>query len=257
LLSIALAERTNRNKQQKIAAQVALLCEERALIERQQLTILSERKESDAQKSELTQQRRANEILEQKIEKRSLALEEANRKLADIATMDSLTGVRNRKHLDEIFHAECKRAQRHHTFLSVILLNVDNFSAIGEEYGNVISDRCLISLARQLKKSSSRASDVIARYGNTQFCILLPNTPSQDAVELAETIRKNVAHMICNVNNFSIKLTVSLGLSSSIPGTVADGFHLIDQADKALQRSMTEGGNRSSLWSTETEKPRK
>lgn len=249
LLSLALAERSNREKQRRIATQLALLEQERELIEQQQLAIISERKENEAQKNELAQQRRANEILEQKVEKRTEALEEANKKLAEIATMDSLTGVRNRKYLDEVFHSECKRAQRHHTSLSVILVKVDDFTAINEEYGNVIGDRCLISLARQLKKSSSRASDVIARYGSIEFCILLPNTPNHDAAELAETIRRNVANMTCNVNNFAIKFTVSLGVSSAIPDTVADGFHLIDQADKALQIALSEGGNRSSLWS--------
>jgi diguanylate cyclase (GGDEF)-like protein len=249
LLSLALTERTNRDKQQRIAAQLATLTEERELIEQQQLAIISERKENEAQKNELAQQRRANEILEQKVEKRTAALEEANKKLTEIATMDSLTGVRNRKYLDEVFHSECKRAQRHHTSLSVMLIEMDNFTAINEEYGNVIGDRCLISLARQLKKSSSRASDVIARYGSIEFCILLPNTPHKDAAELAETICRNVANLTCNVNNFSIKFTVSLGIASSIPNTVADGFHLIDQAAKALRSSSAAGGNRATSWS--------
>jgi PleD family two-component response regulator len=58
-----------------------------------------------------------------------------------------------------------------------------------------------------------------------------------------------VANLTCNVNNFAIKYTVSLGISSSIPNTVADGFHLIDQAAKALRSASAAGGNRATLWS--------
>lgn len=250
LLSLAMVDRLNREKQGRLDTQVEFLRQERELIESQQLALLNERKANEAQRNDIVVQQRTNEILEQKVEKRSVQLEEANRKLKEIATMDNLTGVRNRKHLDEIFHAECKRAQRHHHTLSVIMIDIDNFNVVSDEYGHVISDRCLIALARQLKKSSNRASDVISRYGSQEFCILLPNTAENDAAELAETIRRNVANMTTSVNNISIKLTISLGVASALPATVADGFHLIDFADKALAVSKRLGRNRVTLWSS-------
>ncbi len=251
LLSLAMADRLSREKQHRIMVQQELLASERDLIESQQLALHNERKANEAHRNSLIMQQQSNEILEQKVKKRTEELEHAYEQMKDLASKDALTGVKNRKHLDEVFYAECKRAQRNREQLSVIMVDLDHFKNINDEFGHVLGDKCLIAVARQIKKSLGRATDVIARYGGEEFCILLPMTPQKDAEDIAETLRRNIEGMVCDFNGIKITMTVSAGVASTTPATVADAFQLIDKADKALYQAKQKGRNRVSVWLNE------
>lgn len=255
LLSLAMADRLNREKQHRIMLQQELLLSERELIESQQLALHNERKANEAHRNSLILQQQSNEVLEHKVKKRTEELEHAYEQMKDLASKDSLTGVKNRKHLDERFYAECKRAQRNREQLSVLMIDLDHFKNINDEFGHVLGDKCLIAVARQIKKTLGRATDVIARYGGEEFCILLPMTPQKDAEEIADTIRRNVETMVCDFNGIKISMTISAGVASTTPATVADAFQLIDKADRALYQAKQKGRNRVCAWKLEDSGP--
>ena len=162
------------------------------------------------------------------------------------ATLDSLTGVSNRRGFDEAVSALLREHPGGEAGPSVVLIDLDHFKQINDRYGHVFGDTVLKSVAMAIR-SCVKGRDLVARYGGEEFVVLLPATALSGALALAEQIRTTIsgARIRRGSSNESIgAITVSLGVSSWLPGEPMEA--LIDRADQALYRSKSEGRNRVS-----------
>ena len=155
------------------------------------------------------------------------------------ARIDSLTGLLNRRALDEFITSEIARASRYGGILSLIILDLDSFKAFNDNYGHVPGDELLKEIS-DIMKSSTRGSDQAFRYGGDEFAILLPETNIESAQVVAERVRKRIAIEV----ESPIPITASLGVASwPTNGTRAN--ELIAAADTALYQAKRSGGNQS------------
>ncbi|WP_272130654.1 sensor domain-containing diguanylate cyclase [Spirulina sp. CS-785/01] len=173
-------------------------------------------------------------------------LQQANQQLQHLAAIDELTQLANRRRFDEYLEREWSRLQRLEHPLSLILADVDYFKRYNDSYGHPAGDDCLQEVARILEKVCKGSTDLVARYGGEEFAIILPNTNTQGALEVAQNIRVILQqHRLIHPNSeVSEYVTLSLGVGSVIP----DGQHspddLITLADQALYRAKKEGRDR-------------
>ncbi|QUM80501.1 diguanylate cyclase [Moritella sp. 5] len=170
-------------------------------------------------------------------------LELANEELERLATLDGLTGIANRRHLDAMFSKELSRAKRHAQPLTFILADIDFFKIYNDHYGHVQGDECLKLVASTLNKSLRRPSELVARYGGEEFCMLLPNTDTKGAKLVAEKL-VNVVRSLeiqhAGINEHAI-ITMSFGVVSVIPDRKITVKSLIQQADNKLYQAKNNG----------------
>lgn len=161
---------------------------------------------------------------------------------------DSLTGISNRRFFERRLKEEIERWRRSGSSLCCVVVDIDHFKRVNDQFGHQIGDVILRRVAQELGKVS-RSSDVLARYGGEEFVLLLPETPIPVAVEIAERLREDVAALIFDekvLKNFQV--TVSLGLANLVDQNNADesspGGWLFQQADNALYQAKNSGRNR-------------
>jgi len=161
--------------------------------------------------------------------------------------IDGLTGVYNRRHLDERLASEWARAVRSGTELSVVLLDVDFFKRYNDRYGHQAGDDCLRRLAACLKDSLKRPADLVARYGGEEFVCLLPDTPLAGGLALAEHLRDNVAALALEHADSAAAsvVTVSLGVCCKPADTVGSAASLLRGADAQLYQAKAQGRARA------------
>lgn len=196
-----------------------------------------------------------NEKLELMVQERTLELEialrelnQANAKLTEQTTIDSLTGVKNRNAFDKRLLAEAKISRRQQSPLAMLMLDIDRFKSINDSFGHLAGDHALRLIANALSVNLKRPLDLVSRFGGEEFAIILPNTDEHGAVNVAESIRKSVMELNIYWDKNLIKLTMSIGLSCQIIHEEADMTSLLEQADKALYRAKNEGRNRVQVY---------
>ncbi|AXR05195.1 sensor domain-containing diguanylate cyclase [Salinimonas sediminis] len=169
---------------------------------------------------------------------------EQNSTLKRMATMDELSGLANRRELDERLKAEIQRAMRERTPISLILADVDRFKKFNDNHGHLVGDLCLKHVASCLQRNILRHTDLAARYGGEEFAILLPNTHEEDAADLAEHVRKTIAYSPIVMDNGKIlSVTASFGVATLIPNAASDATELLRTADSALYHAKESGRN--------------
>jgi diguanylate cyclase (GGDEF)-like protein len=182
-----------------------------------------------------------NETLEQKIDARTKELHRSNRRLEKLATLDFLTEIPNRRYFftmgKKLFHS----AQRNKILLSMIVLDIDYFKKINDEYGHKIGDQVLISIANTLKKLV-RKEDILARVGGEEFAIILDNANLNEAIHIADKIRSNIEESVFAHESLEIHLTTSLGVTQFTKSD-EDLMTIYDRADKALYKAKDFGRN--------------
>ncbi len=180
-----------------------------------------------------------NSALEEEIKQKKLLEEE----LRAIATTDSLTGVYTRRQLMEFGENEVKRFVRAKRPLCILMLDIDHFKNVNDTYGHAAGDAALKSFAATCAESV-RSTDIIGRIGGEEFVVIMPETKSEKAFEVAQRIRQNLeAKEICMQDlNLSLKITVSIGMHSAVK---ADGSfeQMIAKADNALYEAKRGGRN--------------
>lgn len=182
-------------------------------------------------------QQSLNETLEQKVKERTKELEKAKRALENLATTDRLTQIPNRVRLDAVLEKELILAQNHKMPVSIILLDIDYFKAVNDEYGHQVGDIVLVEVAALLK-STIREQDTIGRWGGEEFLVICPQTPLNDALLLSEALRKQIEKHSFPVVEHK---TSSFGVSSYVDG---DTFNtLLSRCDKALYNAKDRGRN--------------
>ncbi len=160
--------------------------------------------------------------------------------VAEKARIDGLTGLLNRRSLDEMMINEINRHSRYGGVFSVSILDLDNFKAFNDNYGHLAGDNFLREIG-SLMRNSIRSADQAFRYGGDEFAVLLPNTSIDAANQVAERIRKQVASKMIAGNT---PVTVSLGLANW-PANGIEANEIIAAADAALYHAKRSGGNRS------------
>jgi len=160
--------------------------------------------------------------------------------LENAAAIDPLTNCYNRRALDRLLESDIAYARRHHTELSVIMVDVDNFKDVNDAYGHQAGDAVLKALSLLLP-SLIRKSDYVARFGGEEFLLVLPGTTLYPAVQLAEKLRKKIAETVIAINGRSISITASFGAASL--ENKAGSAALLGEADERLYKAKDAGKN--------------
>jgi diguanylate cyclase (GGDEF)-like protein len=180
------------------------------------------------------------------VKDRESAYEKLRQRELDIRELmltDPLTGVANRRHLDEQLALELARRERYQQPLSVIMTDIDWFKRVNDTYGHAVGDTVLTAFATELSKNI-RASDFLARYGGEEFIVLLPNTASEEAVSFAERLREAIKHLC--FKGLELNLTASFGVILVKPNESM--AQVVARADKAMYQSKSHGKDRVTLF---------
>ena len=172
-------------------------------------------------------------------------LEQANKNLEELAVIDNLTKIANRRKFDRYLAAEWKRLTREKQPLSLILGDIDHFKLYNDTYGHPAGDRCLRQIAQAISKVIKRPADLVARYGGEEFAVILPNTDARGAKYLAQQIRLQIEALKIPHINSSVDLyvTLSLGVASCIPSKNTEFYGLVAAADRGLYKAKELGRN--------------
>ncbi len=170
------------------------------------------------------------------------ALQEANDKLENLARLDSLTQVPNRRYFDEFLDLEWKRLVREKQYLSLIMFDIDHFKLYNDFYGHQAGDQCLVKIAKTAKEIVKRPVDLLARYGGEEFAVILPNTGQSGASVVAEQIKSAINNLgIPHGRTEKQIVTLSLGIATQIPLVYQTPQKLILEADQALYQAKQQG----------------
>jgi diguanylate cyclase (GGDEF)-like protein len=174
-------------------------------------------------------------------------LHEINLDLTDQVHYDALTGIFNRRYMEENLKSVTSlMARSGGGQLSVLMMDIDHFKEYNDTYGHSKGDVCLRSVAEAIRKSVMRQEDSVARYGGEEFAAILPNTDGNGAREVAVKILENVAAL--NIPHEKSKaascVTISIGITTGNVLYTKDGFDFIKKADEALYASKQNGRNR-------------
>lgn len=176
---------------------------------------------------------------------RNRQLRDARRQLTDLANVDELTGLANRRRVNHVLREEINRARRAGAELSVILLDVDYFKNYNDTYGHTAGDDVLRRLAEIMQRTLTRAGELVARYGGEEFIIVLPGATAKAAMRTASRLREAVAQeAIVHANSAAaLHITISQGIATMQPDSDCQPKELINLADKALYRAKASGRN--------------
>jgi len=176
---------------------------------------------------------------------RNRQLQDARRQLTDLANIDELTGLGNRRLVNTVLQEEINRARRAESELSVILIDVDFFKNYNDTYGHPAGDAVLQQLSDLMQRATSRAGEVVARYGGEEFIIILPNASAPSALRTADRLKtlvmdERIPHESSEVGQF---LTISQGVVTVSPDSDLEPATLINRADQALYDAKGAGRN--------------
>jgi len=180
----------------------------------------------------------------------SVAIE--NARLYKTATIDKKTRLYNHGFFQNRIMEEIERAERYHTDLALILLDLDHFKKINDTYGHLKGDEVLIKVAETIKKQV-RTFDIPARFGGEEFTVLLPETDENCSYVVAERLRKSIEDLKFSNSKGTFNITASLGVSNFIHSVNMTEDILIEQADRALYQAKEKGRNRVVTYQEITE----
>lgn len=197
--------------------------------------------------SQLARQRGLLEQQNRLLQQYSAKLEAANLSLTELSITDSLTGLGNRRHFDEVLRTEWERARRGAKPLALLLIDIDCFKDYNDCYGHQAGDDCLMQVAAVLRASLRRAGDLAARYGGEEFVVVPVDADLEQARQLAESLCRAVAaQALAHVRSPHGRVTISIGVAALVPSadTPGGGAGLIQRADAALYRAKEGGRNK-------------
>jgi diguanylate cyclase (GGDEF)-like protein len=175
--------------------------------------------------------------LEQVVAERTRALRSANQQLQEMAHLDGLTQIPNRRHLDGYLEAVRRQCVERARIMSVAIIDVDHFKRYNDTFGHQAGDDLLIALARLLSSCLRRAEDLVARYGGEEFIVVLPGADATAALAVLEEMRQVVVAS-------ELQVTISAGLHTITPDDTLTANAMIAAADRALYRAKRDGRNR-------------
>jgi diguanylate cyclase len=219
LLSIALAERINREKSSRMQAQAALL----------------------------SIQEKTNKLLEERVASRTQALEQVNRELVQLSNTDPLTGLNNRRGFEERLHLIIERGRAEGIYIAFLMIDIDYFKRINDAHGHSFGDECLALLGQTLAKFTRRDSEFAARIGGEEFAAALYGVHADNALAVAEQIRAEIAELVVSDTTSMVRFTVSIGVAAWVPGCSDSKITFAKAADEALYLAKARGRNQVCL----------
>ena len=188
-----------------------------------------------------------NTLLYERLRKKHISLEKANKEIRLLSRTDSLTGCYNRGHLNELLPREIKRALRYRHSLSLAMCDIDHFKKVNDTYGHQCGDQVLKNFVQSISELIRSDSDWLARYGGEEFLLVLPETKLENAFGLAERLRNHLAQKVIETKDDKVSITASFGVtgfSASDPPQNITPQTLINTADKYLYAAKKRGRNR-------------
>ncbi len=174
-------------------------------------------------------------------------------KLQELSRIDVLTGLFNRRYFNEVYDSEWKRASRESSLCTLIMGDIDHFKQVNDAHGHLAGDLYLKKISEILVSVFKRDTDLVARYGGEEFVVLLPETNTIQAFEMAEKVRAKVASTLVEFNGQKINTTVSFGIASIVPDYKDTNVKLISRVDEALYQAKEGGRNRIVIAKEENE----
>lgn len=237
LLSFALAARINEEKH---ARRMAL---ETSLGLAQQVNTIYQ--------EQLVAQENMNRELEDRVTARTSELQqaladlnEANARLEQLSLTDGLTGLNNRRYLDQHLPTWMEFARKQQVPLAALIIDVDHFKRINDTHGHLMGDQCLKAVAASLKATVHRPDDLVVRYGGEEFVVVLRNTEPTGAMQVAERARISIEKAHWEWEGTHIPVTISIGVAMMHPEADRDPATLLARADEALYAAKRGGRNR-------------
>ncbi|MFQ3237550.1 MAG: diguanylate cyclase (GGDEF)-like protein [Paraglaciecola sp.] len=163
--------------------------------------------------------------------------------LEKLNKMDALTRIYNRGYFNTQFEYQWNIGVRHSVRQTLLLIDVDHFKLINDNYGHLVGDTCLLHIAQLINNLVKRKNDLVARFGGEEFALLLDASDSQQAMEIAESIRQSIANCPFDHGDKNFNVTVSIGIASVVPTPKMNSNRLIEMADKALYQAKDSGRN--------------
>jgi diguanylate cyclase (GGDEF)-like protein len=195
--------------------------------------------------------RQSRDELEERVERRTLQLNQAlaelgavNRQLHEVSRRDGLTGVYNRRFLEQTLDSLWTRSMDAGESFAVLMFDLDHFKTINDRYGHLVGDDCLRTVAEVLRAHLRGPCEYLARWGGEEFILLLPDTSLNDACIRAEQIRIALESRPAPNKGAAIELRVSIGVAAAVPTRDSLVNRLIESADRALYRAKAAGRNR-------------
>ena len=202
-----------------------------------------------AVKEDITERKRIENALKnanEELNARVAEVEKLHAELRDQALRDPLTGLHNRRYLNETLPREIARAAREGSCLSIVISDVDHFKTINDTYGHQVGDQFLVQIAR-LFKSCLRGSDIVCRYGGEEFVVVLPGVSAAAAEKRAEEIRRDCSELVVYCAGQALRVTLSFGVAS-YPLHGDNGEAVIIKADQALYAAKRLGRDQVRVW---------
>ncbi|HIE85390.1 MAG: sensor domain-containing diguanylate cyclase [bacterium] len=212
-----------------LASQASVAMENRALLD-----------EQEARKQQLE---REVDVRTEELKDALTRLSEAHIILKEMNTIDAVTGIHNRQYFNENLEHEWRRAKRQGYEVSMLMLDIDHFKRVNDTYGHLAGDECLAAIAKEVDRMFNRPSDVVARYGGEEFVIVLPYISRDNALRLAEQLRKIIAESTYSADGHELQVTVSIGVATATPGDEVRSRDLIGWSDTVLYEAKSAGRN--------------
>jgi diguanylate cyclase (GGDEF)-like protein len=179
-----------------------------------------------------------------KLAAREEELQIANEHLEELASLDGLTGLANRRAFDREIERAWQRANEHRTPLALMMIDIDHFKLFNDRYGHVAGDTCLRAVGETLSLVTLEEAVMVARYGGEEFALLLPGLGLERATTLAEEARKTIEDLLINHSESPCgHVTISVGVDSVVPERYQTAADLIEAADNALYDAKHRGRN--------------
>jgi diguanylate cyclase (GGDEF)-like protein len=182
-----------------------------------------------------------NGSLNQQVMKRTELLKQANQQLQDVASKDPLTGLYNRRFLTERLDQEISRCKRYQTSLALVMIDIDFFKRVNDTWGHAAGDEVLIKVSSYLRESL-RESDVLARIGGEEFCLVLPSSSPNSSLAFLERLRHEISEISFEFDQQSTQVTCSFGIAY-LNSHTANQHELMKAADQALYQAKASGRN--------------
>ena len=202
------------------------------------------------EKKIIARQKQFVEKLEEKVLERTAELNLVNKKFEKLSNTDALTSLYNMRYFEKRYHSEWSRLQRVNLPLSVLMCDIDHFKLYNDFYGHPAGDLCIRKVADTITENCVRTSDILVRYGGEEFLVVLPQTDTAGALNIAEAIVKSVEgkRIMHKKSSTSDSVTISIGVASIIPSFNISPMVLVEHADKALYESKNRGRNQAFLY---------
>jgi diguanylate cyclase (GGDEF)-like protein len=201
--------------------------------------------------------RKEDEIaqINRQLAEQNALLQTMNTALELLASSDALTGLANRRTVMELGNKECIRAERFQHALSVLMVDIDSFKAVNDNWGHSVGDRVICAVAEACRVRVREGVDTVARLGGEEFVVILPETTATNARLVAESLRQAVQNQqVANDDGERVPFTVSIGVAAL--GTGGDSFEqLLNHADKALYKAKQTGRNQVQSFDALPTKP--